>query len=298
MQIHRLTEIVFALLKNERITARDLSERFEVSTRTIYRDIDVLSGCGIPIFTDKGNGGGISIAENYRIDKAMLSDSEKEDIITMLTAYNAAINSETTANLLDKLSGIFKTSSNFIEVDFSDWQNDESVQKNFETLKNCIIDKQVVLITYCNASGDEQSRELEPLKLIFKHRNWYLYAFCRLRKENRLFKLARVYSINIKNEHFSRVCLETNIAQNLEWKGDVLEITLKISKVIKNRVFDDFPKDYIMRADDGDYIVKNKMPMDDWVTGYILSFGDRAEVLEPLWLKEKIKNIHKSAAEK
>lgn len=296
MQIHRVTEIVFVLLSRGRVTARELSERFQVSTRTIYRDIDVLSGCGVPVFADKGNGGGISIAENYRLDRAILSEGEKQNIITMLTAFNASVNSDTSSKLLEKLSGIFKTSNNFIEVDFSDWQNDDSVQKTFDTLKDCIVKKRVALVNYCNASGDEQARELEPLKLIFKHKNWYLYAFCRLRKENRLFKLSRVHKIEILEEQFDRICEETNITKQLEWNGDVLEITLKISKLMKTRVFDDYPKEHISEAEDGDYIVKQKMPIDDWAMGYILSFGDRASVIEPLWLKEKIQNIHRVAA--
>lgn len=297
MQIHRLTEIVFALLRNERITAKELSERFDVSTRTIYRDIDILSASGVPVYTDKGNGGGISIAENYRLDKAILSDVDKENIIAMMTAYNAAINTDSTANLLNKLAAVFGTSNNFIEVDLSDWHNNDNVQRSFDTLKCCIIDKRVAIIEYCNAAGEDNMREIEPLKLIFKHRNWYLYAYCRLREENRLFKLARIHGIDRSDENFTRICDESDIAKKLEWNGDVLDITLKINASMKNRIYDDYVSDSVTVSEDGKYIVRQRIPLDDWAIGYILSYGDCVEVMEPLWLKDKIRDIHKSAAE-
>lgn len=297
MQIHRLMEIVFSLMKNERVTAKNLRERFEVSARTIYRDIDVLSSCGIPIFTDKGNGGGISIEENFRLENALLSESEKQNIITMMTAYNATINNSDTANLLEKLSGVFKTDNSFIEVDLSDWHNDDCVQRNFDVLKVCILNKRVAKISYRNANGIEQTREVEPLKLIFKHMDWYLHAFCRLKNENRLFKLARVRSIEVMANCFDRVCLDTDIAKKLDWKGDVLNIKLKISKTMKNRIYEWVEFNNAEINDEGDYIAELKIPMNEWVIGYILSFGERIEVLEPLWLKEKIRDIHKVAAE-
>lgn len=297
MQIQRMTELVFALLKSERMTARSLAERFGVSTRTVYRDIDILSSSGIPILTDKGNGGGISIAEDYRLDKAVLTDAEKQNILTMLTAYHAAVNNDTTAGLLEKLSGIFKTDSSFIEVDFSDWQNDDSVQKTFDILKCCILDKCVASVAYRNAGGEEQSRELEPLKLIFKHRDWYLYAYCRRRKENRLFKLSRIQKTEKSAERFSRVCAETDIAKKLEWKGDTVNIKLQVTKAMKSRVFEEYPEQCIALTPDGDYIVEQKIPLDNWVIGYILSFGDGAKVVEPHWLREKVRDIHKRAAQ-
>lgn len=296
MQIHRLTGIVFMLLKNERSTAKELAERFEVSNRTIYRDIEILSGAGIPIYTDKGNGGGIEIASHYKLSNAILSEEEKRNIITSLKAFNASVNEEKYSSLLEKLSGVFKTSNNFIEVDFSDWQNDDRIQRIFDTLRICIEKKCLAQVEYCNANGDINLRDLEPLKLLFKHKNWYLYAYCRKKSENRLFKLARIRAIKRLDARFERTCEEREIAKNLHWNSDSLEISFTINKKFKGRIFEEFSSTNFVIDESGDYFIKAKMPIDEWVVGYFLSFGEYVKINEPIWLKEKIKEIHKKAS--
>ncbi|MEG0388680.1 MAG: HTH domain-containing protein, partial [Niameybacter sp.] len=89
MKINRLLEIVILLLNKKSITAKELANRFEVSTRTIYRDIDDLSAAGIPIYTNKGGGGGIALLEEYTLNKTLLSDLEKEQLLMTLKTLEA-----------------------------------------------------------------------------------------------------------------------------------------------------------------------------------------------------------------
>lgn len=297
MQIHRLTQIVFSLLQGERVTAKSLAEQFEVSTRTIYRDIEVLSSAGVPIYTDKGNGGGISISENFRLKNAMLSQSEKENIIAMLKAFNAIGENDETTALLNKLSGVFRTTDTCIEVDFSDWQNDGTIQRNFNELRESIINKRVVTMTYCNADGINSVRKVEPLKLIFKHRNWYLYAFCRKRNETRLFKLARIRETKITQETFERVCDKNDIAKNLEWNADNLNVDFTLDKGIAPHIQEIFPGCNYTINNDGNFDVKVAVPYNNFILGWFLSLGDMIKVHQPLWLKDEIRKIHERAAQ-
>lgn len=292
----RLTEIVFSLLQSERMTARSLSERFGVSIRTIYRDIDRLSAAGVPVYTDRGNGGGVSLYENYRLTNAYLTSAEQCELVALLKAFNAAGGGRSA--LCNKLSGLFKTDADYIEVDLSDWHNDGSVMERFDTLKRCIVFRKVARAAYRNGSGGTTMRELEPLKLIFKSRAWYLYAYCRLRGENRMFKLARFTAIEETDEIFNRLCTETHIARNLEWKRDTLVVKLKVAEDARGRLYDEAAADKIETLPDGDAVAQFTFPMGDWVIGYLLSFGDRATVLEPTWLGERVRAIHRAAAER
>lgn len=296
MQIHRLTQIVFALLQGEKVTAKSLAERFEVSARTVYRDIDVLCAAGIPIYTDKGSGGGISIAENYRLKNAMLSDSEKQNIIAMLKAFNAMGGDNETSALLDKLSGIFRTTDNCIEVDFSDWHNDGSVQRAFSELRESIARRRVVAIEYRRADGEICLREVEPLKLLFKHKNWYLYAYCRMRDQPRVFKLARIMQTKVLTKQFDRECCDSEISRNFDWKSDSVEMSFTLKKQAAPRVWEMFCADSYTVDEKGDFHVKIFAPCDDWMLSCLLSFGDLIQMHEPLWLKEKLRQIHESAA--
>lgn len=296
MQLNRLIETVFILLQDGNVTARSLAERFSVSPRTIYRDIDVLSAAGIPVFTDKGNGGGIFIAPEYQINNALLSKAEQEELFLHLKSQSAA--NSGLNKILEKLGSVFKSNSyDFIEVDFSDWKNNGEQQDSFDCIKKAIIDKKVLEFEYYNSAGESSTRSVEPLKLIYKHRAWYFYGFCRLRKQNRLFRLSRMSKLNIAEENYDRICENKEVSKSLEWTGDIVEIELEIDGSLAARVFDEFERQQITQKCNGDFSVNMLSPFDEWVTNYILSYGDKVRVISPQWLKQKVRDIHKAAYE-
>lgn len=286
MQINRLFEIVYILLERKTITAKELAERFEVSTRTIYRDIEILSQAKIPVYANKGNGGGIGLLEDYVLDKSMLSEEEQNQILFALQSMEK-ISNQDEKNILEKMSSIFnKSKTNWIDVDFSDWGTNGEQDQTFNLIRNAILKHNVIEFVYYNSYGEEKKRQAEPLQIYFKDKSWYLKAYCRLKQDYRLFKISRMKDIKLLNETF-----EKELPQIKENKFDykTIQLELEISKDMSYRVYDEFKREDIIKNKNGDFIVKVEFPENDWVYGYILSFGENVKVLSPGYVKSIIK---------
>ena len=176
MQITRLFEIIYLLLEKKQMTAKKLAEHFEVSTRTIYRDVEILSGSGIPIYMSKGKGGGISLLPEYVLNKTVITETERADILSSLKAVQAVSLSEA-GTALDKLGSLFgNAGTDWLEVDFGFWGDGKKEADTFEMLKRAIFDKCVAEFWYVATGTERKLRKVEPLKLIFKGSNWYLYG--------------------------------------------------------------------------------------------------------------------------
>lgn len=287
MQINRLFEIVYILLERKNVTARELAERFEVSTRTIYRDIEVLSEAKIPVYANKGNGGGIRLLDDYVLDKSLLSEEEQNQILFAIQSMEK-IGNKDDKSVLEKLSSIFnKRKNNWIEVDFSDWGTDGNVDNSFDIIKEAVIKKRVLEFVYYNAYGKEQKRQAEGLQIYFKDKAWYLRAYCREKQDFRLFKISRMKNIKILEESFDR-----DLPELLEPKRDfkIIRLELEVSKELAYRVYDEFRKEDIYQKENGDFVINTEFPENDWVYGYILSFGEYMKVISPKYVKDIIKN--------
>ena len=286
MQINRLFEIVYILLERKTITAKELAERFEVSTRTIYRDIEILSQAKIPVYANKGNGGGIGLLEDYVLDKSVLSEEEQNQILFALQSMEK-ISNQDEKNILEKMSSIFnKSKTNWIDVDFSDWGINGEQDQTFNLIRNAILKHNVIEFVYYNSYGEEKKRQAEPLQIYFKDKSWYLKAYCRLKQDYRLFKISRMKDIILLNKTFER-----ELPQIKENKFDykTIQLELEISKDMSYRVYDEFKMEDIIKNKNGDFIIKVEFPENDWVYGYILSFGENVKVLSPGYVKSIIK---------
>ena len=178
MKINRLFEIIYLLIEKESITAKELAEKFEVSTRTIYRDVEILSSVGIPIYMTKGRGGGISLLPNYILDKTVLTDKERENILSSLRAVQTVdiADSNSKQELIQKFSSLFGNSYiDWIEVDFSSWHDYKDQSNIFQIIKSAIFNKKKIKFEYSNSKGEQTYRKVEPLKLCSKGGSWYLY---------------------------------------------------------------------------------------------------------------------------
>lgn len=287
MQINRLFEIVYLLMHKKTVTARELAERFEVSTRTIYRDIETLSGTGIPVYMSKGKGGGIFLLPEFVLNKAVLTDEEQENILSSLKAVNAVdLSDKNTA--LNKLSSLFgESNTDWIEVDFSSWTNNENESEIFNRIKASILEKKVVRFSYANTQGQTSTREVEPLKLCFKGIAWYLYGYCRSKTDYRFFKLRRLKKLEVLEEEFSRKSPVQLFTKQMNQEEKIVTIKLKLSSNVAFRVYDEF--EHYEQLQDGNFIVEFDYPAGEWIYYYINSFGEHGEVLEPLELRNEIK---------
>ena len=299
MKLTRLFEIIYILLDKKTVTASQLAEKFEVSTRTIYRDIDTLSACGIPIFTNKGKGGGISILEGFTLDKAMLTKGEQSDIISALQSQKA-IGVKYDHSALSKLSSFFKSEqTDWIEIDFTNWNSGKEDKEKFELIKQCIINRNKMFISYSNLNSESNFRTINPLKLIYKN-SWYLYAFCLMRNDYRIFKLTRISDFNKLDENFVS---EKNVPPpTLSYEEKISvptkQVTLRFDASVAYRVYDDFKQSSIETSDDGSLCVTINEYNEHWLLAFIQSHHDHVECLEPAELREKIKTILQKSLEK
>ena len=289
MQIGRLFGIVYYLLDKRETTAKELAERFEVSTRTIYRDIDVLSGAGIPIYTNQGKGGGIVILDSFILNKSVLSEKEQDEILIALQNLSATRYPDVNP-IFSRLSSLFhKSDVNWIEVDFSPWGSDDRQKEKFNVLKMAIIHNQVITFEYVNASGVKSLRRVEPTKLIFKDKAWYMKAYCHDKNTCRTFKISRMADIEITDDVFERRPSEVSAAEPGDTQfHEFVDIELKISPAGAYRVYDDFGEKEILKQEDGSFTVKTSMPEGDWLSNYLLSYGPVIESIRPQSLRDAI----------
>ena len=296
MKINRLIEIITILL-NRAATAKELADRFGVSTRTIYRDVEVLSSAGVPIYTDQGKGGGISLLEDYTLNKTMLSKSESDGLILALKAMGATDYPEADA-LLEKIGSIFKSNiaHDWIEVDFESWSSKVNEDNKFSKIREAIINSLVINFDYINGSGVKSNRNAEPVKLMFNAYTWYLIAYCHNRNEHRMFRLSRIKNVQLTNKHFTKRTITEQEKQVTH--APLVELKLRCDEKVLNRLYDAFDEQFISQNADGSFDLTIEIPEEEWVYGYILSFGNYAEVLEPKHIREEIRNRAKEVYEK
>ena len=205
MKINRLLEIIIILLNRKTVTARELANRFEVSTRTIYRDLDVLSTAGVPVYTNKGNGGGISLLEDYSLNRTLLSEQESESLVLALKTLQATKYPEIDM-ILDKVGGLFKSAdtSDWVDIDLSPWGSQPNEYNKFANIKKAILKRQVISFCYINSNGDRSIRSMEPMRLIYKGQAWYLWGYCMAKKDFRVFRISRMKELVVCPETFQR----------------------------------------------------------------------------------------------
>lgn len=288
MQESRLFRIVYYLLDKGKSTAPELAEKFEVSVRTIYRDIDIISSMGIPIYAMQGKGGGITLLDNFVLDKSLLSTGEKEQILMALQGI-IATEQNNSDELLTKLGSLFQAkNTNWIEVDFSNWVKNNPSQDIFNLIKSAIFSRNVISFQYFSSNRENTKRRVEPLKLVFKSKDWYLYGFCLMRNDYRFFKLTRIRDLEIQAEIYSREIPSTYPIGKLMDIQNTIAVTLKFDKEMAFRVYDEFADD-VTEDEQGNLYVHTNLPGNNALYSYLFSFADCVEVLEPESVREQVK---------
>lgn len=289
MQESRLFRIVYYLLDKGKSTAPELAEKFEVSVRTIYRDIDIISSMGIPVYAMQGKGGGITLLDNFVLDKSLLSTREKEQILMALQGI-IATEPNNSDELLTKLGSLFQTkNTNWIEVDFSNWVKRNPSQDIFQLIKSAIFSRNVISFQYFSSNRESTKRRVEPLKLVFKSKDWYLYGFCLMRNDYRFFKLTRIREMEIQAEVYSREIPSTcSIGKQMDIQN-AIAVTLKFDQDMAFRVYDEFAEG-VTEDNQGNLYVRTYLPDSDTLYSYLFSFADSVEIVEPENIREQVKN--------
>ena len=179
------------------MTAAELAGRFEVSVRTIYRDIDALSAAGVPVYTTQGKGGGVALMDHYILDRAAFTEEEQRQLLTALQSLPEAARAGADETLA-KLSGLFRRrETDWLQVDLSRWGSVEADQRKFEALKTAILDRRAAAFTYVSSYGLTTDRRVLPARLVFKGQSWYLQAYCTEKEDYRTFKVSRILKLSV-----------------------------------------------------------------------------------------------------
>lgn len=230
------------------------------------------------------------------LNKAVLTEEEKADILSSLKAVSS-VNLSETDTALEKLSSLFgEPNTDWIEVDFTSWYNAEEDKELFCNLKSAILSKNTISFSYSSGKGENTKRQIYPLKLCFRGQSWYLFGYCKKRCDNRFFKLRRMKGLAVLDETFNKrppvqVFAEKNIFQE-----DYITLKLKLSKKMAYRVYDEFNS--FRQLEDGSFIAEIMYPKGEWIFSYIASFGEDCEVIAPedvkLDIKKKLQNTLKN----
>ncbi|ADY55613.1 helix-turn-helix type 11 domain protein [Syntrophobotulus glycolicus DSM 8271] len=279
MQINRFFELIYILLEKHTVTAVEFAERFEVSVRTIYRDVEMLSRAGVPIYMRKGRGGGISLLPGFVLNKTFLTEEEKSEILSSMRAFDA-VSLANNKTALDKLSSMLGgQNTDWIEVDFSSWGYFENEAKYFSMLKTAIIEKYVVTFLYASGKAEKLPREVMPLKMAFKGAAWYLYGFCTMRKDYRFFKLRRITELFVTQKRFEMKA-PVKVLENQKFDSTFfIKTKMLISKEMAFRVYDEMS--HYELTETGDFICELYLPDISTACTYAASFGEHCTILSP-----------------
>ena len=298
MQIHRLFEIVYLLIERKTMTAGQLAEHLEVSRRTILRDIDVLCTAGIPLYTTRGKGGGVSLLDGYVLSKAFFSQSEQAGILAGMQQLSATQYPDTQA-VFDKLKGIFiQQPTDWLEVDFSYWNSGAVDKEKMALIETALLHRQALRFTYLNARGETSNRLVYPLKLVFKSMAWYVSAYCTAKEDYRVFKLSRIQGAALADEYFGDRQLSPPPLYINSEPQQLEQVSLLIQPNLAYRALDEFGPGQVSVRDDGCCLVHAAMPAEPWLYHYLLTFGSDLEVLSPPAMREALANIAESVLRK
>lgn len=298
MKIDRLVSIIMILLEKKRIGAQELAEKFEVSPRTIYRDIDTINMAGIPVFSTSGVGGGFEIMEKYKIDKKVFSTSDLSAILMGLSSISPMIRGDDLVNALVKVKSFIpadrardiELKASQVFIDLSPWMGNRNIRPQLEIIKTAIEERKLLSFEYSDRHGNRTLRAAEPYQLVLKSSQWYWQGYCRIRNDFRLFKLSRISNLRMEEESFiprdfGKPQLDfTDMLDTLQ-----IKIRIRIHKSVMDGVLDYCTMEDFSPDGDEHYTVRFPFIEKDYYYNILFSFGDKCECLEPLHIREEMK---------
>lgn len=304
MKLDRLLSIVIMLLNRERMQAKDLADHFDVSIRTIYRDIDAINNAGIPIVTHQGNKGGLGIVDSYKIDRQVLTLQDMVSMLSVLKGMNSTFKDRQLQDAIEKIDALVpenkqeyvKNHVDQVIIDVMPWGTSVGQKKDMLLLQQAIANNRLIKFSYRDGNGKKSARTVEPMTMIFKATAWYLFAYCTLRNDFRLFRLTRIKRLEMDTKTYIRKIADyKQYDKCLPDKSEMIQLVIKFSKQIRQSAEDYFDESLLKYEKNGDIIATFELPENDWIQSYLLSLGEHAEIIKPKrmrhLIKEKAKKI-------
>ena len=298
MKIDRLVSIIMILLDTKIIGAQELADRFEVSPRTIYRDIDTINMAGIPVRSTSGVGGGFEIMQEYKVDKKVFSTADLSAILMGLSSLSSMVRGDELVNALAKVRSFIPADrakdielhANQICIDLRPWMGNRNIQPYLEIIKTAMQENKLLSFIYTDHHGNTTTRKAEPYQLVLKNSHWYWQGYCHTRNDFRLFKLSRTSKLQMQEEHFTprnhqKPQLDvTDIIATMQ-----THIKIRIHVSVMDRVLDYCPYEQFSPDGDEHFIVDFPFIENDYHYDILLGFGNRCECLEPLTIRSEMK---------
>lgn len=297
MKIDRLIGILSVLLQEEKVTAPELAEKFEVSRRTINRDIEDLCMAGIPIQTEQGAGGGIRIMDGYRMDRTLLTSKDMQMILAGIRSLDSVSGSHYYSRLMEKIktgSSDFVSGRDSILIDLSSWYKD-SLAPKIEVIQTAIEERKLLSFVYYSPRG-ESVRKIEPYFLVFKWSSWYVWGWCCEREDFRLFKLNRMDRTEIAEERYQvRAVPAPDLSNEKIFPGKIF-VKAVFEPEMRWRLVEEFGPSCFEVQEDGKLLFHCEYTDIEHMVQWLLTFRDQVEVLEPEEIRREILGIAERVA--
>ncbi|MBR4058667.1 MAG: YafY family transcriptional regulator [Lachnospiraceae bacterium] len=289
MKIDRLIGIITTLQQKKIVTAPYLAEKFEVSRRTINRDIEEICKAGIPIVTTQGVNGGISIMDGFSLDTTVFTEQELAAIFTGLKSLDSVSNSASAEKLAQKIGGssAIRLADNMV-IDLSSFYKDDLAAK-IDRIKQAMKESKCITFHYCYNKG-EADKLIEPYLIVFKWSDWYVFGFCKERQDFRLYKLRRLWDLQITDESF----VVRDIPQEKKQFGahmtDDYVIIAVYDASVKYRLVEEYGHNSFIEQEDGMLYTEWGFTKTEAAVEWFLSFGNKVKVLGPPEMVALMKN--------
>lgn len=306
MKVDRLVSIIMILLEKKRIGAQELADRFEVSPRTIYRDIDAINMAGIPVRSTSGVGGGFEIMPEYKMDKRVFSTAELSALLMGLTNLSGMVRGEELLSALAKVRSFIPADkakeidlkANQICIDLRPWMGNRNIQPSLETIQTALQERRLLSFSYVDGHGNQTGRTVEPYQLVLKGSHWYFQGYCHERKDYRLFRLSRISNLQMMTETFApREYRKPVLDYSEALEAMQTRIRLRIHKSIMDRVLDFCGFENFTPDGEDHYLVEYPFIENDYYLDMLLSFGMKCECLAPTRIREELKRRAQAIAE-
>lgn len=292
MKIDRMMAIITYLLNHEVVAASALAEKFEVSKRTIQRDIDSLNQAGLPIVSLYGANGGYKIIDGFQLTKQMVTNKDYQNIIASLKGLNSAYKQIDLYSTLEKSLNNISYSEQKIFIDYSVAQEGIAINEKLKYFEKAIYAQKSQHIRYINADNAISERTIEPLALMLQWYSWYLFAFCTIRNDYRFFKLARILDYREDDLPFSAEHKDVEMLIEQAKKCDSrtqYSVKLYCNNEIRHQILEYLSTNITKELENGDFIIEIKGPFDRLWFSMLLGFGNKVLVLEPEELKVQLR---------
>lgn len=299
MKLNRLIGIISILLQKDKVTMTELAEKFEVSYRTVIRDIEAINMAGIPIAADRGKGGGVYIMSNYKIDRTVLSSEEMRFILTGLQSLDSVSGTNSYKRLMEKLSlkgAEISKSGDTVIIDLSGWDK-TGLSVKIDTIKEAMDGGRTISFDYYAPNGNT-SREIEPYHLIFQWSGWYVWGYCLLRNDYRMFKLSRLADLKLTERRREKRNVPEYTGEKFYHTPGEIKATVKFYNSVKWRLADEFENQRLNNEADEYITITLTWSDTESFYQYISSFGDKAEIISPKEYREEYKKLVKNIYDK